>query len=130
MTALFADASSSLRWESLPPLWVLVLVILPAVFIIVRFLYKREAGKVGRKLRMTMGLMRALAILLVLVALFGPYAETIEGEFFKRHLILCVDTSGSMGITDAYQASPALMSPHLRLLPSEETISEARLLSM
>jgi hypothetical protein len=104
----FADASSSLRWESLPPLWVVVLVIVPAVFLLVRFLYKRESGKVGRKLRMTMGLLRALAILLVLVALFGPYAETIEGEFFKRHLILCVDTSGSMGITDAYQASPAL----------------------
>ncbi|MHC4547278.1 MAG: hypothetical protein ACYTEZ_00760 [Planctomycetota bacterium] len=103
-----AAMSTSLRWHAMPPLWLVVLVILPLVLLTVRFFYQREAGRVGRRLRLTMGLLRTLAILAVLTALFGPYAETIEGEYFKRHLILCIDTSSSMSFKEAYQSNPEL----------------------
>jgi len=102
------SVSTSLRWHALPPLWVVVLVIVPLVFLTVRFFYRREAGRVGRRLRIGMGLLRALAVLLVLGALFGPYAETIEGVKFKRHLILAVDTSQSMAFKDVYQRNAAV----------------------
>ncbi len=108
MGLLAAASTTSLRWHALPPLWVVVLVIVPAVLLGVRFMYRREAGDVGTRLRMAMGLLRSLAILLALGALFGPYAETIEGEYFKRHLILCVDTSRSMRFKDGYASDPAL----------------------
>jgi len=101
--ALLADASStSLRWHALPPAWVVVLVIVPAVALAVRFLYRREAGKVGDRPRIAMGALRILAILLAIGALFGPYTETVEGEYFKRHMILLVDTSQSMANKDRY----------------------------
>ena len=93
--SLLATTSQSLRWAFLPPLWLVVLVIVPAVALAVHFFYRREAGQVGRRLRTAMGILRALAVLLVLGTLFGPYVETIEGVYFKRHLILCVDTSSS-----------------------------------
>ncbi|MEE8105685.1 MAG: hypothetical protein V3T86_09145 [Planctomycetota bacterium] len=103
LNALLALETTHLRWHSLPALWVLVLVIVPVTFLLVRAVYRREAGRVGRRPRMLMGVLRSAAILLVLVALFGPYAETIIGEPLKRHLILCVDTSRSMSFRDSYQ---------------------------
>lgn len=107
MTPL-AALSRSFRWHSLPPLWLVVLVLVPAVFLSVRFFYRREAGRLGRRKRIALGLLRVTSILLVLAALFGPYAETIEGEYYKRHLVLCIDTSGSMGIKETYAANPDL----------------------
>lgn len=106
--SLLAATSQSLRWAFLPPLWLVVLVIVPAVALAVHFFYRREAGQVGRRLRLAMGLLRALAVLFVLGTLFGPYVETIEGVYFKRHLILCVDTSSSMSFQEAYQSDPEL----------------------
>ncbi len=105
---LAETSTTSIRWHALPPLWVLVLVLLPLVLFGVRFFYRREAGRVGHRLRIAMGGLRAAAILLVLAALFGPYAETIEGLRFKRHLILCVDTSRSMDLRDLYGSNPEL----------------------
>ncbi len=102
---LLGAFSTSLKWHALPPLWLVVLVIVPAVFLVVRFFYRREAGRLGRRARIALGLLRVGSILAVLGALFGPFAETIEGEYYKRHLILCLDTSSSMGIKDTYGAN-------------------------
>jgi len=102
---LLGASSTSLKWHALPPLWLVVLVIVPAVFLAVRFFYRREAGRVGRRARIALGLLRVTSILAVLAALFGPYAETVEGEYYKRHLILGLDTSSSMGIKDTYGAN-------------------------
>ncbi|HEX5139275.1 MAG TPA: VWA domain-containing protein [Planctomycetota bacterium] len=98
----------SLKWHAAPPLWLVVLVIVPAVFLAVRFFYRREAGHLGRRPRIALGLLRVAAILAVLTALFGPFAETVEHEYYKRHLILAVDTSLSMGIRDTYASSREL----------------------
>ncbi len=104
MTLLGAQ-STSLKWHALPPLWLVVLVIVPAVVLAVRFFYRREAGRIGRRARIALGLLRVASILAVLAALFGPFAEAIEGEYYKRHLILCLDTSSSMGIGDTYASN-------------------------
>jgi hypothetical protein len=102
---LLGASSTSIKWHALPPLWLVVLVIVPAVFLAVRFFYRREAGRLGRRARIALGLLRVASILAVLAALFGPFAETIEGEYYKRHLILCLDTSRSMAIKDTYASN-------------------------
>jgi len=107
---LVAEVSTALRWHSLPPAWVLVLVVIPAVLLTVRFMYRREAGDLSTRWRLAMGILRSAAILLALAAFFGPYAESIEGEYFKRHLILCIDTSRSMDFRDGYASDPELAS--------------------
>jgi hypothetical protein len=105
---LLGALSTSLKWHAMPPLWIVVLVIVPAVFLAVRFFYRREAGRLGRRARIALGLLRVTSILAVLAALFGPFTETIEGEYYKRHLILCLDTSTSMGIGDTYASNKDL----------------------
>ncbi|MHC4940251.1 MAG: hypothetical protein ACYTHK_15000 [Planctomycetota bacterium] len=101
-------SSTALRWDALPPLWVVVLLIVPAVALAVRFIYRREPGAQGTPLRMGLGVLRILAVLLVLGALFGPYEETIEGEVSKRTLVVAVDTSRSMSLQDQYQRNEKL----------------------
>lgn len=99
---LLAVETTTLRWRHLPPLWVLFLVLLPLVAASVFWLYRREGRSVGPRLRGGLTLLRIAAILLVLGAFFGPFAETVEGEYTKRHLILCLDTSRSMSFRDSY----------------------------
>ncbi|MHC4410023.1 MAG: VWA domain-containing protein, partial [Planctomycetota bacterium] len=101
-------SSTTLRWDALPPLWVVVLLIVPAVMLAVRFIYRREPGAQGTPLRMSLGMLRVLAVLLVLGALFGPYSETVEGEISKRTLVVAIDTSRSMSLADQYQRNQKL----------------------
>jgi len=108
-----AVTSTTLRWDALPPLWVVVLVIIPIVALTVRFIYRREPGAMdarggGRPLRMMLGGLRIMAVLLALGALFGPYAETIEGDVAKRTLVIAIDTSRSMSLSDRYQRNEKL----------------------
>ncbi len=105
---MIGATTTSIRWEALPPPWVVFLVLIPLLVLLVRFLYRREAGRVGRGPRMVMGGLRVLAILLVCGALFGPYLERIEGKSVKRHLVICLDTSGSMSFPDTYGSVPEL----------------------
>jgi len=101
-------SSTTLRWDALPPLWLVVLVIVPLVALAVRFVYRREPGAQGTPLRVGLGGLRVLAVLLVLGALFGPYTETVEGEVVKRTLVVAVDTSRSMSLQDRYERNEKL----------------------
>ena len=105
---MIAVSTTSLRWDALPPLWVVVLVLIPLVMLAVRFVYRREPGAQGTPLRMGLGLLRVVAVLLVFGAIFGPYSETIEGEVAKRTLVVALDTSRSMSLQDRYQRNEKL----------------------
>lgn len=99
---LGALESSTLRWQALPQLWVILLVLLPLLVLGVTLFYRRDGARVAPGGRRLMAALRIFAIALLLMALFGPYAETVEGRYFKRHLILAVDTSRSMEFRDTY----------------------------
>ena len=74
-------ASSSLRWEPLLPLWLVVLVIVPVAFLVVRS-YRREAGRAGRRLQVTVGLLRAAALRRYRVGdSVGVEAKFLDREF-------------------------------------------------
>ena len=111
-----AMSNTTLRWDALPPLWMIVLVIIPAIALAVRFIYRREPGAHSTALRMGLGGLRVLAVLLVLAALFGPFAETVEGEMAKRTLVIAVDTSRSMGLKDQYQRNEKLATSLAKLV--------------
>ncbi len=110
-----AVSSTTLRWTALPPLWIIVLVIAPLVILGVRWIYRREGGRTASRLRPLMMALRVGVIALALTAFFGPYAETIEGDEYKRHLIVAVDTSRSMHLRDANgYASDAELAAKIR----------------
>jgi hypothetical protein len=99
---LLGVESTSLRWHALPQLWIIFLVLLPLLVLAVAFLYRRDGERLSARPRRLMAALRLGALALVLAALFGPFAETVEGRYFKRHLILAVDTSRSMEFSDTY----------------------------
>src|SRR5207249_527866 len=76
---LAADAATDVRegpvqFQDAPPSWMLVL-LLAALVLVVRAIYRRERQKVSRPWRVLLGGLRIVAIALVALALFQPQRE-------------------------------------------------------
>lgn len=89
------------RWTDLPPGWVLTLVTI-GFFFFLRALYRWERGRAGMVTRMGLAALRTVVLLLLLLVLAGPYREEVRTAEERSHLVLLVDTSGSMGTSDRY----------------------------
>jgi hypothetical protein len=89
------------RWAGLPPLWVVVLILIPAVIVLTFLVYRREGRTASRGMKFFLGTLRAILILLALVILFEPIL-TVDREYPREsHIALVVDESLSMGLVDA-----------------------------
>jgi hypothetical protein len=93
---------TTLRFKSMPPLWVVIMVIIPAVIGIVWWTYRREGASATTRAKRVLAGLRSAAIILILMLLFQPYAETSVKKLVKSHLVVLVDTSASMEFVDAY----------------------------
>lgn len=91
------------RWADLPAPWLLVLVA-GALFLGLRWLYRRERGRAGASVRALLAALRAAALVAVLLLLAGPYREEVRTSEDKSHLVLLIDTSASMLNEDGYGA--------------------------
>ncbi len=101
-TALQAGKTAArFRFESIPHLWVVFLVILPAVLLFAWLLYRGNNGVAGPRRWILTGL-RAAALLLLVLALFRPILEKIRTREVRDQVILLVDDSASMGRVDGY----------------------------
>ena len=92
------------RFEALPHLWVVFLVIVPLVLLFAWFLYRGNNGVRGPKRWILTGL-RAGAVFLLILALFRPILEKIRTREVRDQVILLVDDSASMGRVDGYPKS-------------------------
>src|SRR5439155_13604677 len=79
-----------LRFPGAPPPWALVL-LLVALVLSVRAIYRRERQKVSRPWRIVLGGLRILAISLVALALFRPEREQSRTVNDKSHLVVLLD---------------------------------------
>jgi len=95
-------AETTLRFKSMPPLWTVIMLIVPAVVGIVWWTYRREGASAGIRAKRLLAVLRSLAIVLVLLLLFQPFAETTVKKLVKSHLIVLIDTSASMEFVDSY----------------------------
>ncbi len=118
------------RFESLPHLWVVFLVILPSILLFSWFLYRRTPGVQGPKRWILSGL-RAAAVILLVLALFRPILEKIRTKEVRDQVILLVDDSASMGRVDGYpkSAKTRALAREAGLGPGEspETLSRLEL---
>lgn len=90
----------SLTWHTQIPLWVVVLILIPAVAGLVWLIYRRERADVPSAAKWTLAGVRTLILLLVIAMLCGP-TLTLEIVKFKRaHLLVLVDDSMSMRRSD------------------------------
>lgn len=86
----------SLTWHHPLPLWVVVLILIPAVVGLVWLIYRRERSDVPVAAKWILAGVRASILLLVIAMLCGPML-TLEIVKFKRaHLLVLVDDSLSM----------------------------------
>lgn len=93
---------TTLRFKSMPPLWAVIMLIIPAIVGIVWWTYRGEGASAGRTAKRVLAVLRSLAIILVVLLLFQPYAETSIKKLVKSHLIVLLDTSASMEFVDSY----------------------------
>ncbi|HEU4339891.1 MAG TPA: vWA domain-containing protein, partial [Planctomycetota bacterium] len=90
----------SLTWYHSIPLWVVVLILIPAVAGVVWLIYRRERTDVPAAAKWILAGIRTLILLLVIAMLCGP-TLTLEIVKFKRaHLLVLVDDSLSMRRSD------------------------------
>src|SRR6185295_14672700 len=73
-------AEWSITWQHMPPLWVLLLLVIPAILVAVGMVYRRERQDVGAGPKVVLTVFRALLLLLTLLLLMGPVltVETIK----------------------------------------------------
>ncbi len=89
------------RWAGLPPLWFVVLILIPAVIVVTFLVCRREGRSATRGMKFFLGVLRAILILLALVIIFEPIL-TVDREYPREsHIALVVDESLSMGLADA-----------------------------
>jgi len=95
------DADWKLGWLNLPSVWVIVLLIIPAVIGFCYLMYRLEPS-VSEGKRYVMSGLRMGAIILILLMLFQPYLyNEIELER-QSHIAVLVDTSESMSFNDKF----------------------------
>jgi|GEM_PF-1112462 len=91
---------TTLNWHTQLPLWLIVLVVIPAVAGLVWLIYRRERTDVPAAAKWILAGVRTLILLLVIAMLCGPML-TLEIVKFKRaHLLVLIDDSLSMRRSD------------------------------
>jgi uncharacterized membrane protein len=86
--------TTRLEWLSLPPVWVIVLVILPAVVLACRWLYRREPTDGGA--RWLPAILRGAVITLLLLFLFHPVRSKQRVRVERPVAAILLDDSASL----------------------------------
>ena len=92
------------RLLELPPLWVVVLILIPGAVGVAYLAYWRESISSGA--RWTMVTLRALSLLLLLAVLARPVHVRQQQNVIAPEVLLLFDDSGSMSREDAYAGDP------------------------
>ena len=97
--------TESLRLLDLPPSWVLVLVILPALAALTWIGYGRE--RIGRRARVALMILRSLAFGLLLLVLARPVRVQQREDKQAAEVLVLIDDSASMRRRDTYSGDEA-----------------------
>ena len=97
-------AEETFRFLNLPELWVLGLVILPAIIAFAWWSYGGLA-RLERPWRIGLSILRGLAIVLCLLALFQPAFEIVRYTKTQTQVHVLIDDSASMQRKDSYPDS-------------------------
>lgn len=101
--------SSRLEFLSLPPVWVIVLVLVPALIVTARWLYRRE--RLEGRLPLAPAILRGLSLALVILFLFHPVRSTQKMRVEKPVAALLLDDSASMRERDMGELATRLGLP-------------------
>ena len=94
------DGEVSLDWHHKLPLWVILLVVVPAIIGLVWFLYRRERKDVGPGPKILLTALRSSLFILVFLLLLGPILTVEIIKHRKSYVLVLVDDSLSMKKAD------------------------------
>jgi len=110
-----ARLETRIEWLGAPDAWVIALLIIPAILFGVWWVYSGERGRLTGWGRWALGALRFAIILILVGILFRP---TLTEERVQREnswILLLVDDSYSMGISDRF-SDPAILTSMERVL--------------
>ena len=90
------------EWASLPPPWVVFLVVIPLVVLFVAFFYSRENPTGGSRARWICASLRVAALLALLAILARPLLRETIYQIRDPQVLVLVDDSLSMRIQDKH----------------------------
>jgi uncharacterized membrane protein len=125
--AIDSASADGLRLLDLPPPWVIVFGVLPAVFLLAWMAYGRGGEGLALSWRLALGGLRALAVLLLLAVLARPVREQRREDVRPAEVLVLIDDSASMQRRDAYAADEparAALEAATGLDPRQATRSE------
>ena len=91
-----------INWRFAPPLWITVLIIIPAVVLAAYLLYRREKTAASLPVKLLLAALRSAIIIIVLLIIFQPVAVTEKPVIKEAILPVLIDESLSMGFKDSY----------------------------
>jgi len=126
--AFFAQVvvEEELRWLSAPAAWVIFLCLIPACGILAWTLYRFERGDLTPGWRYALAGLRFLLLVLLLAILFEPVLSRVRREERAGHVLVLIDVSHSMNLSDdwaPYGDDPAVVA----VLGPEVAGSQARM---
>ena len=130
MTTFLGNVERSLHMANMPELWIVVLVLVPAILFVVSALYRREKGNLTSFWRVALASIRVALVLLVLFLLFQPVVETTVYQVRKPTLAVLIDDSASMQRTDRYSESKTRKTIAKLAGTEEDSVSETSRLDL
>ena len=100
--------SEGLVFRSAPPMWVIFLVILPALFAFCALFYRLGREGVPGLVRHGLTLLRIAVLVFVAMLLMDPAVQTTVVERKPTLTVVLLDVSASMDHRDGYETNPAL----------------------
>ena len=122
--AASVHTEETFRFLNAPPLWVLALLILPATVLFAWWSYS-GLSRLERPTRITLSILRWVAIVVCLLLLFQPAFETTTYRKTQNQVHVLVDDSASMTRKDTYPADEQ-REPLAAMLGGEELASQTR----
>lgn len=113
-----------ISWRSAPPLWLTILVIIPAVFVFAFWLYKKEKATASFTVKVFLTILRSAVIIIALLVIFQPVIIT-EKPITKETIIpILIDNSLSMSFKDKYSDQSKInILNKLKISPDKNTPS-------
>lgn len=91
-----------MEWLHAPELWVIFLLIVPAVVGITFWLYRGETGTLNMPKRVLLTFLRASAVMAIALFLFEPILTKERVQRQNSYILVLIDDSFSMQIQDRY----------------------------
>jgi len=118
--------SEQLAFVSAPPLWVTVLILIPALVLFVGFVYRREGPSASIRAKVVLGSLRFAVVLVLLLVLFQPVSESKVFAVHRSTVGVLIDESLSMDRAEEYDADLAAALGKAAGVPAGEVSTTSR----